>query len=131
MSFTKAGHTRCPAFLYFCTFYRCPRLAPCCALPQAYPLFAYRGVFTPLLCSYRGAGFKLLHPHEQAPVDLEFLTLASIHLYIEGFVNCGTHFLYCCKLSCFEHLCCNISDGCGFSWTGMHFFTRAFCGQFV
>ena len=27
---------------------------PCYALPQSYPIFAYRGIIISLLCSYRG-----------------------------------------------------------------------------
>ena len=32
----------------------CLRIASCYALPQSYPIFAYRGIIIPLLCSYRG-----------------------------------------------------------------------------
>ena len=42
-----------------------------------YPLFAYRGIIIPLLCSYRGGSKSLSPTYEQAHVGLDLLTLAS------------------------------------------------------
>ena len=47
---------------------------------QSYPIFAYRGIIIPLLCSYRGGSQGLSPTYEQAHVGLDLLTLAS---YIE------------------------------------------------
>ena len=47
------------------------------ALPQSAPVFAYRGIIIPLLCSYRGGSQGLSSTYEQAHVDLDLLTLAS------------------------------------------------------
>ena len=44
------------------------------------PLFAYRGIIIPLLCSYRGGSYGLLPTYEQAHVGLDLLTLASLKL---------------------------------------------------
>ena len=41
------------------------------------PLFAYRGIIIPLLCSYRGGSKGLSPTYEQAHVGLDLLTLAS------------------------------------------------------
>ena len=43
----------------------------------SYPLFAYRGIIIPLLCSYRGGSKGLSPTYEQAHVGLDLLTLAS------------------------------------------------------
>ena len=42
-----------------------------------YPLFAYRGIIIPLLCSYRGGSKGLSPTYEQAHVGLDLLTLVS------------------------------------------------------
>ena len=42
-----------------------------------HPIFAYRGIIIPLLCSYRGGSKGLLPTYEQAHVGLDLLTLAS------------------------------------------------------
>ena len=53
------------------------RIVPYFVLPQSCPIFAYREAYAPLSCSYWG-GFQGLSPiYEQAPVDLDLLTLAS------------------------------------------------------
>ena len=58
------------------------RIVPYFVLPQFYPIFAYRGIVIPLLCSYWG-GFQGLSPtYEQAHVGLDLLTLASLHTII-------------------------------------------------
>ena len=41
------------------------------------PVFAYRGIVIPLLCSYRGGSQGLSSTYEQAHVDLDLSTLAS------------------------------------------------------
>ena len=41
-----------------------------------YPIFAYRGIIIPLLCSYRGGSQGLSPTYEQAHVGLDLLTLA-------------------------------------------------------
>lgn len=41
------------------------------------PIFAYRGIIIPLLCSYRGGSQGLSPTYEQAHVGLDLLTLAS------------------------------------------------------
>ena len=53
------------------------RIVPCFALPQSYPIFAYRGISIPLLCSYRSGSQGLSTTYEQAHVVLDLLTLAS------------------------------------------------------
>ena len=58
---------------------RCLRIVPCVALPQSSPVFAYRGIIIPLLCSYRGGSQGLSSTYEQAHVDLDLLTLASYY----------------------------------------------------
>ncbi len=75
---------------------RCLRIVPCVALPQSFlrsasvgakhvplahstPVFAYRGIIIPLLCSYRGGSQGLSSTYEQAHVDLDLLTLASYY----------------------------------------------------
>ncbi len=45
--------------------------------PTILPVFAYRGIIIPLLCSYRGGSQGLSSTYEQAHVDLDLLTLAS------------------------------------------------------
>ena len=49
-----------------------------------YPIFAYRGIIIPLLCSYRGGSQGHTPTYEQAHVGLDLLTLVSyiitIHL---------------------------------------------------
>ena len=42
-----------------------------------YPIFAYRGIIIPLLCSYRGGSKGLSPTYEQAHVGLDLLTLVS------------------------------------------------------
>ena len=42
-----------------------------------YPLFAYRGIIIPLLCSYRGGSKSLSPTYEQAHVGLDLFPLAS------------------------------------------------------
>ena len=42
-----------------------------------YPIFAYRGIIIPLLCSYRGGSQGLSPTYEQAHVGLDLLTLVS------------------------------------------------------
>ncbi|MCF7630648.1 hypothetical protein L3K75_11555, partial [[Ruminococcus] lactaris] len=42
-------------------------------------VFAYRGIIIPLLCSYRGGFQGLSSTYEQAHVDLDLLTLASLY----------------------------------------------------
>ena len=42
-----------------------------------YPIFAYRGIIIPLLCSYQGGSYGLSPTYEQAHVGLDLLTLAS------------------------------------------------------
>ena len=42
----------------------------------SYPIFAYRGIIIPLLCSYRGGSQGLSPTYEQAHVGLDLLTLA-------------------------------------------------------
>ena len=49
-----------------------------------YPLFAYRGIIIPLLCSYRGGSKGLSPTYEQAHVGLDLLTLASYKYIIKG-----------------------------------------------
>ena len=46
-----------------------------------YPIFAYRGIIIPLLCSYRGGSQGLSPIYEQAHMGLDLLTLASYILY--------------------------------------------------
>ena len=41
------------------------------------PIFAYRGIIIPLLCSYRGGSQCLSPTYEQAHVGLDLLTLVS------------------------------------------------------
>ena len=55
----------------------CLWIVPCFALPQSYPIFAYRGIIIPLLCSYRGGSQGLSPTYERAHVGLDLLTLAS------------------------------------------------------
>ena len=55
----------------------CLRIVPCVTLPQSSPVFAYRGIIIPLLCSYLGGSQGLSSTYEQAHVDLDLLTLAS------------------------------------------------------
>ena len=74
---------------YFIIFYKmmsgggksprlwCLRIAPCYALPQSYPIFAYRGIIIPLLCSYWGGSQGLSPTYEQAQVCSDLLTLVS------------------------------------------------------
>ena len=47
---------------------------------QSTPVFAYRGIIIPLLCSYRGGSQGLSSTYEQAHVDLDLLPLASYHI---------------------------------------------------
>ena len=49
-------------------------------LAHSTPVFAYRGIIIPLLCSYRGGSQGLSSTYEQAHVDLDLLTLASYHI---------------------------------------------------
>ena len=69
-----------------------------------YPLFAYRGIIIPLLCSYRGGSKSLSPTYEQAHVGLDLLTLASytiqypersLHLQPSGSLRCS-HLLRSC-----------------------------------
>ena len=46
-------------------------------LAHSTPVFAYRGIIIPLLCSYLGGSQSLSSTYEQAHVDLDLLTLAS------------------------------------------------------
>ncbi len=46
------------------------------------PIFAYRGIIIPLLCSYRGGAQGLSPTYEQAHVGLDLLTLASYNVKI-------------------------------------------------
>lgn len=101
---------------------RCLRIVPCCALSQSYPIFAYRGIYIPLLCSYRGGSQGLSPTYEQAHVGLDLLTLASYNIgrkvinkmwisfgnYVDNKENnvdfqaqrlCFTHFLFFQNLS--------------------------------
>jgi len=48
-------------------------------LAHSTPVFAYRGIIIPLLCSYRGGSQGLSSTYEQAHVDLDLLTLASLN----------------------------------------------------
>ena len=48
-------------------------------LAHSTPVFAYRGIIIPLLCSYRGGSQGLSSTYEQAHVDLDLLTLASLY----------------------------------------------------
>ena len=45
------------------------------------PIFAYRGIIIPLLCSYRGGARGLSPTYEQAHVGLDLLNLASNIFY--------------------------------------------------
>ena len=51
------------------------RIVPCFALPQSFPLFAYRGIKISLLCSYRGVPQGHSSTLVQAQVDSDLLTL--------------------------------------------------------
>ena len=44
-----------------------------------YPIFAYRGIKIPLLCSYRGGSQGLSTTYEQTHVVLDLLTPTSYH----------------------------------------------------
>ena len=44
-----------------------------------YPIFAYRGIIIPLLCSYQGGSQGLSPTYEQAHVGLDLLPLASYY----------------------------------------------------
>ena len=46
-------------------------------LAHSTPVFAYRGIIIPLLCSYRGGSQGLSSTYEQAHVGLDLLTLVS------------------------------------------------------
>ena len=48
-------------------------------LAHSTPVFAYRGIIIPLLCSYQGGSQGLSSTYEQAHVDLDLLTLASYY----------------------------------------------------
>ena len=48
-------------------------------LAHSTPVFAYRGIIIPLLCSYLGGSQGLSSTYEQAHVDLDLLTLASLY----------------------------------------------------
>ena len=52
-----------------CSVLRTPTILP--------PIFAYRGIIIPLLCSYRGGSQGLSPTYEQAHVGLDLLTLVS------------------------------------------------------
>ena len=52
------------------------RIVSCFALPQSFPLFAYRGINIPLLCSYRGVSQGHSPTLVQAQVSVDFSTLA-------------------------------------------------------
>ena len=47
--------------------------------PTIPPIFAYRGIYIPLLCSYRGGSQGPSPTYEQAHVGLDLLTLASFY----------------------------------------------------
>ena len=51
------------------------RIVSCFALPQSFPLFAYRGINIPLLCSYRGVSQGHSPTLVQAQVGSDLLTL--------------------------------------------------------
>ena len=76
-----------------------------------YPIFAYRGIIIPLLCSYRGGSQGLSPTYEQAHVGLDLLTLASFLLLCRSkclnFKRLPDTFsgtLQICKISCMDHL---------------------------
>ena len=53
-----------------------------------YPIFAYRGIIIPLLCSYRGGSKGLSPTYEQAHVGLDLLTLASLYfILLRGYIS--------------------------------------------
>ena len=56
---------------------------------QSYPIFAYRGIIIPLLCSYRGGAQGLSPTYEQAHVGLDLLTLASLYKTLNEKSICG------------------------------------------
>ena len=58
------------------------RIVPCFALPQSCPLFVYRGVYTPLLYSYRGGSLSHKTTPVQAHRGFRLLTLASYNVNI-------------------------------------------------
>jgi len=63
------------------------RIVSCYALPQISPIFAYRGIIIPLLCSYRGGTQGLSPIYEQAHVGLDLLPLVSLYnLCWTGFI---------------------------------------------
>ena len=47
-----------------------------------HPIFAYRGIIIPLLCSYWGGSQGLSPTYERAHVGLDLLTLVSLNFYI-------------------------------------------------
>ena len=51
-----------------CNNYDANGLLRACALPQSYPIFAYREAGASLLCSYRGGSQSHSPPYEQAHV---------------------------------------------------------------
>ena len=53
------------------------RIVTCFALPQSCPIFGYRGIFIPLLSSYRGGSLSHKTTFMQAYRGLWLLTLAS------------------------------------------------------
>ena len=68
-----------------------------------YPLFAYRGIIIPLLCSYRGGSQGLSSTYEQAHVDLDLLTLASC-------LNYHLLFCYVYTILCISRIFCCICN---------------------
>ena len=98
----------------------CLRIVPCVALPQSFlrsapvgakhvplahstPVFAYRGIIIPLLCSYRGGSQGLSSTYEQAHVDLDLLTLASC-------LNYHLLFCYVYTILCISRIFCCICN---------------------
>ena len=57
------------------TSFMITRIVSCFALPQSFPLFAYRGINIPLLCSYRGVSQGHSPTLVQAQVGSDLLTL--------------------------------------------------------
>ena len=58
-----------------------------------YPIFAYRGIIIPLLCSYRGGSKGLSPTYEQAHVGLDLLALVSSY-FIKKIILCIATILY-------------------------------------
>ena len=67
------------------------------------PVFAYRGIIIPLLCSYRGGSQGLSSTYEQAHVDLDLLTLTSC-------LNYHLLFCYVYTILCISRIFCCICN---------------------